>query len=294
MIVWKVVGLLYSVSLTSVVAFVGNNNNCRPCHTPFVTTTKTTSLQETGSSSNVVDKEEEVSVNPRLEGLAILLDEGTRKSHSMAENSAFVSGFFKGLASRESYGDLVTSLYFVYTAMEGAMDASLDDGVKTMDDDALRRVASLEQDLIFLYGANEWKSKVQISPATQVYVNRIEEIAQTKPYLLLAHLYTRYLGDLFGGQMMGNMASRSLDLQGNDGVAFYNFQDISSVNNYITGWYQRLNDLDLTSDQKQEIVDEANFVFSLNIGILQELEGSPLKALWTLAINTLKQNLNLV
>ena len=32
----------------------------------------------------------------REAGLALLLDDGTRKSHSVAENTAFVNGFFKG------------------------------------------------------------------------------------------------------------------------------------------------------------------------------------------------------
>ena len=32
----------------------------------------------------------------RSSGLALALDDGTRKSHSMAENTAFVTGFFKG------------------------------------------------------------------------------------------------------------------------------------------------------------------------------------------------------
>ena len=31
----------------------------------------------------------------RGEGLALLLDDGTRKSHSVAENTAFVTGFFR-------------------------------------------------------------------------------------------------------------------------------------------------------------------------------------------------------
>ena len=35
----------------------------------------------------------------REDGLALLLDDGTRKSHSLAENTAFVNGFFKGAPS---------------------------------------------------------------------------------------------------------------------------------------------------------------------------------------------------
>ncbi|CAE7657020.1 pbsA1, partial [Symbiodinium pilosum] len=59
-------------------------------------------------------------VNPRKYGLALMLDEGTRKSHSMAENTQFVTGFFKGLGNRGSFAQLVTSLYFIYAAMEEA------------------------------------------------------------------------------------------------------------------------------------------------------------------------------
>jgi heme oxygenase len=93
--------------------------------------------------------------------------------------------------------------------------------------------------------------------------------------------------------MMGGMATRSLDLENGNGVAFYKFDDIPSTTDFITNWYERLNALDLTEEQKEEIVDEANFVFDLNIGILQELDGSPLKAMWTLTVNALKVKLGL-
>merc|ERR1712129_128056 len=156
--------------------------------------------------------------NPRLEGLAFALDNGTRKSHSVAQNSAFVTGFFKGLSTKKSYGALLTSLYFVYTAMEESFD-------KTSDEAELRRVDSLKKDLEYFYGF-EWAEKMNPSQATQKYVKRIKQISQEKSYLLVAHQYTRYLGDLFGGQMMGGMATKSLNLSDGKGVAFYTFDDI--------------------------------------------------------------------
>ncbi|KAL7546151.1 hypothetical protein ACHAWF_009487 [Thalassiosira exigua] len=228
--------------------------------------------------------------NPRLSGLALMLDDGTRKSHSMAQNTSFVTGFFKGLANRESYKALVTSLFFVYENMEAAMDATSEGGVRALDYPELRRLSPLKKDMEFFYGSN-WKAEALPSPAAKAYVARVLNVAESKPYLLVAHQYTRYLGDLFGGQMMGGMASRSLSLQNGDGTAFYTFEDISSTNDFITEWYHCLNQLELTDSQKEEIVDEANLVFDLNIDLLQELEGSPLKAMLTLTIKSLKEKL---
>ena len=211
----------------------------------------------------------------------------------MAQNSAFVSGFFKGIATKTSFANLVTSLYFVYSTMEQAFDQTGEGGVKSLDNPELRRVPSLEKDMEYFYGS-DWKSKISESPATRFYVARVKEVAEKEPHLLVAHQYTRYLGDLlFGGQMMGGMAIRSLGLDSKQGVAFYNFDDISNTYDFITAWYQRLNDLDLTDEQRQAIVDEANLVFDLNIGILGELDGSPLRAMFLLAVNTLKMKLGL-
>lgn len=168
------------------------------------------------------------------------------------------------------------------------MDVTSEDRVQALDYPALRRLSSLKVDMEYFYGT-DWESQIEPSAATKAYVARVQEISKDKPYMLIAHQYTRYLGDLFGGQMMGGMASRSLNLENGDGTAFYTFDSIPSNKDFITDWYQSLNDLDLTDEQKVSIVDEANLVFDLNIGLLQELEGSPLKAMWILAVNSLKK-----
>lgn len=264
----------------------------------------TIQVQSTTESTDtsVDDVVSSSSNNPRQSGLALQLDEGTRKAHSMAENTAFVTGFFKGISKPESYRNLLTSLYYVYDAMETTLQATHDEGVQLLDDAALRRVPSLEQDMQYFYGSknDDWKTQLpKPTAATVKYVARIEELGNIKnnpelSYLLIAHQYTRYLGDLFGGQMMGGMAVKSMKLpQDGSGVAFYTFDDIDNNQKYITDWYRRLNSIDLTQEQKEKIVEEANLVFALNIGILEELDGSPLAALWTMGISTLKEKLGL-
>lgn len=231
-------------------------------------------------------------LNPRKEGLALQLDDGTRKSHSMAENTAFVTGFFKGLSTKDEYAKLLTSLYFVYVAMEEAFDETSEDRVIEMDDASLRRVNAARIDMKYYFG-EEWEKKISPSKATKKYVGRIKTISKENPKLLIAHQYSRYLGDLFGGQMMGAMATRSLNLSEGAGIRFYQFDEIDDTNEYITNWYSKLNALDLTNEEKQAIVDEANHVFALNIEIFNELEGSAMKALLSFAWQTFKEKTGL-
>mmetsp|Transcript_6725 Transcript_6725/g.16412 ORF Transcript_6725/g.16412 Transcript_6725/m.16412 type:complete len:314 (-) Transcript_6725:247-1188(-) len=267
----------------------------------------TTALAAAATADSTADSTADT--NPRLSGLALALDDGTRKSHSMAENTAFVQGFFKGISSADSYKNLLTSLYYVYYAMEvevmdavSKVDSTEAQWILALDAAPLRRLQGLEKDMEYFYGQN-WKQEMAPpSKGTQVYTGRIGELIATIDendddterksllYLFVAHQYTRYLGDLFGGQMMGNMASRSMDLpEDGSGVAFYTFDNVPSTKDFITEWYTTLNDLGISTNQQQKIVDEANLVFSLNIGIFEELEGSPWSALWTMAVKSARE-----
>jgi len=230
----------------------------------------------------------------RMTGLALELDDGTRKVHSVAENTQFVAGFFKGLGQRESFAQLTTSFYFVYESMEGVLDKSDCATLKALDFPELRRLPGLERDMAFYYGS-EWRSKIKPSRATQEYVAQIERVAaSSEPELLVGHMYSRYLGDLFGGQMMSGMALKSLgDAVGDGaaGLAFYEFEQIPNSKLFIAEWYTALNALDLSEAQRERIVEEANVVFRLNIEVFNELEGSAIGSALKLALSTLKEKL---
>ena len=86
----------------------------------------------------------------RSTGLALALDDGTRKSHSVAENTAFVTGFFRGIATKQAFSQLVASLYFVYEAMESSFDCTADERVRALDYPALRRRTAFRAPLLLL------------------------------------------------------------------------------------------------------------------------------------------------
>jgi len=232
--------------------------------------------------------------NPRSSGFALELDDGTRKVHSVAENTQFVAGFFRGLGDVDSFSRLTTSFYFVYEAMERALDETRDPALRALDFPSLRRRAGLERDMAFYHGA-DWRNSVSPSRATREYVARIEAVAASaQPGLLVGHLYSRYLGDLFGGQMMSGMAAKTLGAKvgdGSAGLAFYAFDDIDDTKLFIRRWYEALNALDLDDAARAAVVEEANVVFRLNIAIFDELEGNAAKSALRLALGALKDAL---
>ena len=219
--------------------------------------------------------------------LSTMLREGTKKSHTMAENVGFVKCFLKGVVEKKSYRRLVTSLYFVYSAMEEEMERLKDHPViSKIYYHELNRKQSLEEDLHFYYGAN-WRDEIKNSPAGKAYVERIREVAQTEPELLVAHCYTRYLGDLSGGQILKKISQRAMNLSDGEGTAFYEFDRIPDEKAFKNEYRQAMDELPIDMATAEKIVDEANAAFGRNMELFEELEGNLIKAIGVMLFNTL-------
>nr|QUE28175.1 PbsA [Sahlingia subintegra] len=220
--------------------------------------------------------------------LANQLREGTTKAHSMAENVTFVKSFLSGVVDKNSYKKLVANLYFVYCAMEEEILKNKNhDAISPIYFPELNRKESLEDDLEFYYGKN-WINEVEASPATQVYVDRIHQIGNTQPELLVAHAYTRYLGDLSGGQILKKIAQSAMQLSTSEGVAFYNFKDIKDEKEFKNEYRSAINSITLSQETQDDIISEANISFNLNMKIFQELNSSLIKIMIMLLLNTIK------
>ncbi|VXD24175.1 biliverdin-producing heme oxygenase [Planktothrix paucivesiculata] len=219
--------------------------------------------------------------------LATQLREGTKKSHTMAENVGFIKCFLKGTVEKTSYRKLAGNLYFVYSAMEEEMERHRNHPILSkLYFPELNRKQSLEQDLYFYHGAN-WKEEVQPSEATKSYVARIREISNSEPELLIAHLYTRYLGDLSGGQILKGIAQNAMNLQDGQGTQFYEFNDIPDEKAFKVNYRQQMDSVDIDQDTATRIVDEANDAFGMNMKMFNELEGNLVKAIGQMLFNTL-------
>lgn len=203
------------------------------------------------------------------------LREGTAHSHTMAENTAFMKCFLKGIVEKEPLRKLFANLYFVYSTLEEEFERHrYHTTLKSVYFPEINRKANLEKDLAFYYG-DRWREEISPSESGRDYVARIRQIANTEPALLIAHAYVRYMGDLSGGQALKNIIRSAMSLPPGEGTAFYEFDSLSTVEAkraFKEKYRQALDSLAIDESLIAKIVDEANYAFELNRNVVHELE----------------------
>lgn len=197
----------------------------------------------------------------------------TRESHVRAENTELMLSFQRSQVTLQQYKLLLCSLHEIYAALEEEMDRNCDHpGVAPIYfPSELSRLESIEQDLQYFYGA-EWREKVHVPAATKRYSYRLRQIGKESPELLVAHAYTRYLGDLSGGQVLGRIAQKSMGLKGSEGTSFFAFPGVSSPNLFKQLYRSRMNSIELTEEERTSVLDEAVRAFELNIQVFDGLQ----------------------
>ncbi len=207
--------------------------------------------------------------------LSTCLREGTQHSHTTAENTAFMKCFVKGIVEREPLRKLFADLYFVYSTLEAALQRHSNHPILgPLYFPELNRTENLARDLAFYYGET-WQSQITASPAGVVYRDRIQALSATDPVLLIAHAYTRYMGDLSGGQSLKNVIRAALSLPTVQGTEFYEFAQIATPEArraFKERYRQTLDQLPIDATTIERIVAEANTAFALNRDVVHELE----------------------
>ncbi|GAB3437229.1 biliverdin-producing heme oxygenase [Flindersiella endophytica] len=193
----------------------------------------------------------------------------SRELHAEAHDSTFVSDLLDGRLDLCAYARYTAQLWHVYRALESAPPA--DPLTTPFVRSELLRQGAIEADLAFLLGP-DWELSTAPLPTTIAYVSRIREVASTWPGGYLAHHYTRYLGDLSGGQVVRAMAERAWGLaHKGDGVRFYVFDEIGNPAAFKREYRAALDALPVDEVEQQRIIDECKRAFRCNIAMLDEL-----------------------
>jgi len=211
--------------------------------------------------------------------LSARLKSGTADAHKDAENVQYVRSLLRGKVSRQQYALLLRDLHHVYVALEAALDAAADrcEAVRAIHfPSQLGRREALALDLEAHAGGGWRETLGPPSPPCAEYVARITELGASteasEAALLVAHAYTRYLGDLSGGQIIAKALRRHYGADA--AMHFYRFDAIASPSAFKKVYRRALDELMTSSAavDAEALVAEANAAFSFNARIFRHLD----------------------
>ena len=206
---------------------------------------------------------------PGTDRLSARVRAETQVHHEAAQGSGFLDALAAGRLPLAAYADLAVQHFVVYDTLERAGREMAGDPVAgDFVRPELDRVPALAADLGFLVGP-DWPGRIAPLPATVEYRERLHAVAFDRAWAFLAHHYTRYLGDLSGGQYLGPAIARTYRLNG-DGHRFFAFEGIRPPA-FRTAYRRMLDRIVWPRAEEDAFVAEVSEAYRLNIAMLAEL-----------------------
>lgn len=193
----------------------------------------------------------------------------TAELHRTAECSGFVGALLGGSVHQSTYALYLRNLLPAYQAMEGALQKHRDrPEFRRLAQPVLYRAAKIAADLDDLAGP-DWTTSVPLLSSGARYAARVVW-AGDRP-ILIAHCYTRYLGDLNGGRRLGQRLMQQFG-EASRALAFTSYPEIQDLDGFRIA-YRR--DLDRAGEglaDLEAVVEEAAVAFELNIQLSLEVD----------------------
>ena len=199
-----------------------------------------------------------------------LLKESSKQQHEQAESSKFIVELMRGQLNLDSYKRYLTNLAWLYLKLESKVQEG--EAVATSEqlwDQRLNRLESISKDLGAL-GVENWRETTEPSKAMRSYIEHIRCLDGKSDHKLIAHHYTRYLGDLSGGQAISALVSRHYGATPEQ-LNFYKFTEIGDLVRFKEHYRKVLDGLQFSKKQIDELVQEVQLAFEFNQKVFEDL-----------------------
>ena len=173
------------------------------------------------------------------------LKELTWENHSKAERTEHARKLLKGM-SPEEYHRYIYNQYVQYAVLESrANDLGVLEGIES-----IARAKAINQDMIELEREHDIQRNVDLlCPVVAAYTGHVMSLEESSD--ILAHIYVRHFGDMYGGQMIRKRNPGSGKM--------YDFEDVEELKSTVRSM---LND---------DMADEANRCFEFAMQLFEEL-----------------------
>jgi heme oxygenase len=190
----------------------------------------------------------------------------TKTLHLEAEKSGIISDILHGIASRDGYVLLLRNLLPAYRGIESGIDRHRNSpGLALLAKHRLERARAIESDLAALCGA-DWNRRIPMLPAGEAYASRIAQAAEGDGTRLIAHAYTRYLGDLNGGSILARLLAKTLGLRPVE-LSLYDFSGFADAAALKQDYREALDQAGAVATDPASVIEEGAVAFSLNIAL---------------------------
>ena len=175
------------------------------------------------------------------------LKELTWENHKKAERKEFASILMSGKISPSLYYKYLTNQYYMYVMLEESLRVCGFPNHKVFRAERIREdLQELEEEYGFVF------DPLNLCRVTTEYVTHVENLQKNKDIDgLIAHMYVRHFGDMYGGAMIAKKVPGSGKM--------YEFEDKEETKTELRGM---LND---------NMADEANRCFEYAIKLFEEL-----------------------
>jgi heme oxygenase len=198
--------------------------------------------------------------------LADQLRQRTRSLHAVAERTGIVHEILLGRVTRRGYALYLRALLPVYATLEAALSArGHDPGLRHICIPALFRSSAIRSDLSALaegVGADAGP----LAGESVRYRQAVQVAAAGDGARLIAHAYTRFLGDLNGGKTIARRLRQRLGLSEN-ALHFYHFGDDDAAVSLAKRFRAAIDAAGYELADVAVVLNEAELAFQLNIAL---------------------------
>lgn len=189
----------------------------------------------------------------------------TADAHRSAESRPFIRDLMGGHLNCRAYARYVWALRPVYLALEECVRQSTDSTVAIFDHRGLDRSERMRAD-VQRFGLND---AGVIPESTNRYATAIHSATES-PQRLLAHHYTRYMGDMAGGQAISRLMQRHYNIE-TSFLSFYDFSELGDLHHYRKQYKHLLDLLPWSPTEQAEFIAESETAYWLNVALFDEL-----------------------
>ena len=181
-----------------------------------------------------------------MNNLMIEIKTRSNTLHKAAENTGFTQRLLNKAANVESYTAYIYNLSLVYESIEANLNKYSDIAeVKPFVTPEIYRSASIKRDVKALADNKD----IEVLSSTLAYVDRINTISEKNPKMIIAHAYTRFLADLFGGRIFYSLLKEHYKIN-DDALNYYVYDNLKDLKSYVMNYHNMLNSLVINDDEK--------------------------------------------